>query len=149
MRIQARKLTFKNIKPFPMSYLIYFTEIRTCELSIPKVGKTHKIRYLEKEVKKVNKFFARNNDFVHYMEQDYGYLDHQFFAETTGIIFHLLQRLTIISIRSLPPPMICYGRKFRLYTGSFIIYEKDYRNSNQEMTICIRKKTDCTCMVRF
>ncbi|APU67633.1 MULTISPECIES: RteC domain-containing protein [Christiangramia] len=71
---------FKNIKPFPMSYLIYFTEIRTCELSIPKVGKTHKIRYLEKEVKKVNKFFARNNDFVHYMEQDYGYLDHQFFC---------------------------------------------------------------------
>lgn len=69
-----------------------------------------------------------------------GILITSFFAETTGIIFHLLQRLTIISIRSLPPPMICYGRKFRLYTGSFIIYEKDYRNSNQEMTICIRKK---------
>ncbi len=71
---------FKNIKPFPMSYLIYFTEIRTSELSIPKVGKSHKVRYLEKEVKKVNKFFAQNNDFVHYMEQDHEYLDHQFFS---------------------------------------------------------------------
>lgn len=71
---------FKNIKPFPMSYLIYFTEVRTCELGTPKAGKTHKIRYLEKEIKKVNKFFAQNNDFVHYMEQDHEYLDHQFFS---------------------------------------------------------------------
>ncbi|WP_405199341.1 RteC domain-containing protein [Christiangramia sp. LLG6405-1] len=71
---------FKNIKPFPMSYLIYFTEVRSCELTIPKAGVKHKIHYLEKEIKKVNKFFAQNNDFVHYMEQNHEYLDHQFFT---------------------------------------------------------------------
>jgi len=71
---------FRNIKPFPMSYLIYFTEVRTCELTIPKAGACHKIRFLEKEIKKVNKFFAQNNDFVHYMEQNHNYLDHQFFS---------------------------------------------------------------------
>lgn len=71
---------FKNIKPYPMSYLIYFTEIRSCELTIPIAGSSHKIRFLEKEIKKVNKFFAQNNDFVHYMEQNHNYLDHQFFT---------------------------------------------------------------------
>ncbi|AVR44235.1 hypothetical protein C7S20_02575 [Christiangramia fulva] len=71
---------FKNIKPYPMSYLIYFTEVRSCELDIPKVGVKPKVRYLEKEIKKINKFFTRNNDFVHYMEQDHTYLDHQFFT---------------------------------------------------------------------
>lgn len=71
---------FRNIKPFPMSYLIYFTEVRTCELTIPKAGACHKIRFLEKEIKKVNKFFTQNNDFVHYMEQNHNYLDHQFFT---------------------------------------------------------------------
>lgn len=71
---------FKNIKPYPMSYLIYFTEVRSCELNIPKAGAKHKIHFLEKEVKKINKFFAENNDFVHYMEQNHTYLDHQFFA---------------------------------------------------------------------
>lgn len=71
---------FKNIKPFPMSYLIYFTEVRSCELTIPKAGVKHKIHFLEKEIKKVNKFFAQNNDFVHYMEQNHNYLDHQFFT---------------------------------------------------------------------
>lgn len=71
---------FKNIKPYPMSYLIYFSEVRSCELDIPKAGVKPKIRYLEKEIKKINKFFTRNNDFVHYMEQDHSYLDHQFFT---------------------------------------------------------------------
>ena len=71
---------FKNVKPYPMSYLIYFTELRTCELLIPKAGDSHKIRFLEKEVKKINKFFTQNNDFVNYMEQNHSYLDHQFFT---------------------------------------------------------------------
>ncbi|MUP46539.1 hypothetical protein E0K83_12400 [Gramella sp. BOM4] len=74
---------FKNIKPYPMSYLIYFTEVRTCELTKPKAGTSYKIRFLEKEVRKVNKFFSSNNDFVHYMEQDHNYLDHQFFTRNS------------------------------------------------------------------
>ncbi|WP_373059486.1 RteC domain-containing protein [Zunongwangia sp. H14] len=71
---------FRNIKPYPMSYLIYFTEVRSCELSIPKAGNNFKVRFLEKEIKKINKFFTQNNDFVNYMEQDYNYLDHQYFT---------------------------------------------------------------------
>lgn len=71
---------FKNIKPIPMSYLIYFTEVRTCELSIPKAGNNPKIRFLEKEVKKINKFFSQTKDFVNYMEQSHSYMDPQYFT---------------------------------------------------------------------
>ncbi|MBZ9629765.1 RteC domain-containing protein [Salegentibacter sp. LM13S] len=71
---------FKNIKPIPMSYLIYFTEVRTCELSIPKAGNNPKIRFLEKEVKKINKFFSQTKDFVNYMEQSHNYMDPQYFT---------------------------------------------------------------------
>lgn len=71
---------FRNIKPIPMSYLIYFTEIRTCELRAPKAGTDPKIHFLEKEVKKINEFFTQNNDFVNYMEQAYNYLDHIYFT---------------------------------------------------------------------
>lgn len=70
---------FKHVKPVPMSYLIYFSEIKSCELLIPKVGDSHKIKFLQKEIKKINKFFTANNSFVHYMEQDHNYLDQQFF----------------------------------------------------------------------
>ena len=70
---------FKNVKPLPMSYLIYFTEVRSCELLIPKAGNSHKVRFLEKEIKKINKFFSANNSFVNYMEQNHTYLDYEFF----------------------------------------------------------------------
>jgi len=71
---------FRNIKPIPMSYLIYFTEIRRCELSIPKLGTQPKIRFLEKEAKKINKFFSKNKDFANYMEQARRYMDTEFFT---------------------------------------------------------------------
>ena len=71
---------FKNIKPVPMSYLIYFTEVHSCELRKPKAGRSYQIEFLEKEMKKINKFFYRNVDFVNYMEQESTYLDHQFFT---------------------------------------------------------------------
>ncbi|WP_072880646.1 RteC domain-containing protein [Salegentibacter echinorum] len=71
---------FKNMKPIPMSYLIYFTEVRSCELLLPKAGNSHKVRFLEKEIKKINKFFSANNSFVNYMEQSHNYLDFQFFS---------------------------------------------------------------------
>ncbi len=71
---------FKNTKSIPMSLLIYFSEVRSCELRMPKAGKIYKIDFLQKELRKINKFFYKNADFVHYMEQGYNYLDHQFFT---------------------------------------------------------------------
>jgi hypothetical protein len=79
---QAEIDFFKNIKPIPMSYLIYFTEVRSCELMLPKAGNSHKARFLEKEIKKINKFFSANNSFVNYMEQNHNYLDPQFFSRS-------------------------------------------------------------------
>ena len=75
---------FKNIKPLPMSYLIYFTEVRSCELRKPKAGTSYQIEFFEKEMRKINKFFYRNVDFVNYMEQGYTYIDHQFFTRNPG-----------------------------------------------------------------
>ncbi len=71
---------FKEVKPSVMSYLIYFTEVRSCEIRKPKAGIPFQIRFFEKEIKKVNKFFYRNSDFSYYMELGHSYLDHQLFT---------------------------------------------------------------------
>ena len=71
---------FRNIKPLPMSYHIYFSQIRNCEINLPKIGNSHKVRFLEKEIKKINQFFSENNSFVSYMEKGHTYLDHLFFS---------------------------------------------------------------------
>lgn len=78
---------FKNTKPLPMSYLIYYTEVRSCELRKPKAGTSYQIDFFEKEMRKINKFFSRNLDFVNYMEQGYTYIDHQFFTRNPGDSF--------------------------------------------------------------
>jgi hypothetical protein len=78
---------FKNTKPLPMSYLIYFTELRSCELRKPKAGTSYQIDFFEKKMRKINKFFSRNLDFVNYMEQGYTYIDHQFFTRNPGNSF--------------------------------------------------------------
>lgn len=71
---------FKNIKPCPMGYLIYFSEMRSCESRKPKAGESFQLHFFEKELRKINKFFYRNNDFVQYMEQGHSYMDHQLFT---------------------------------------------------------------------
>ena len=71
---------FKEVKPAVMSHLIYFTEVRSCEIRKPKAGAHFQVRFFEKEIKKVNKFFYRNTDFAHYMELGQSYLDHQLFT---------------------------------------------------------------------
>lgn len=71
---------FKEVKPAVMSYLIYFTEVHSCEVRKPQAGNSFQTRFFEKEIKKINKFFYRNVDFSHYMELGYNYLDHQLFT---------------------------------------------------------------------
>lgn len=73
---------FKNTKPLPMASLIYFTEVRSCELEKPRAGKTYQSEFLENEIRKTNKFFYQNADFVYYMELGHTYLDHHFFSRT-------------------------------------------------------------------
>ncbi|MDX1760727.1 MAG: RteC domain-containing protein [Christiangramia sp.] len=71
---------FKEVKPAVMSYLIYFTEVHSCEVRKPRAGNSFQARFFEKEIKKINKFFYRNVDFSHYMELGHTYLDHQLFT---------------------------------------------------------------------
>ena len=71
---------FKSIKIIPMQYLIYYTEVRSCELRFPKIGKTNQIRFLEKQVDKVNSFFSKHTEFLIYMDQEYEHLDKHYFT---------------------------------------------------------------------
>lgn len=72
---------FKDLKPVPMAYFIFFTEMRMCELRKPKAGLQFQTAFLKKELKKINKFFYRHSEFSHYMESGQSYLDQQFFSK--------------------------------------------------------------------
>ncbi|GBF19662.1 rteC protein [Arenibacter sp. NBRC 103722] len=76
---------FKRVKSEPLSYLVYFSEVRSCELLMPKIGLGNQLNFLEKKIKRINKFFNRNWDFVHYMEQELTYLDVQYFTRSNQV----------------------------------------------------------------
>ncbi|MBO0356029.1 RteC domain-containing protein [Muricauda ruestringensis] len=71
---------FKIIKVRPMRYLIYYTEVRSSELRIPKWGCVKQLDFLEEQIKKVNQFFSRHTDFLLYMEQGYTHFDEHYFT---------------------------------------------------------------------
>ena len=71
---------FKHIKTEPMRYLIYYAEMRSCELRMPKIGSHRQMKYLEGQIKKVNTFFSRNTEFLLYMEQGFEHFDKHYFT---------------------------------------------------------------------
>ncbi|WP_417445279.1 RteC domain-containing protein [Joostella sp.] len=71
---------FKTIKVIPLSALVYLNEVRSCELLMPKIGAKHKLSYLNKKKRRINKFFNKHCDFVYYMEAELSYLDNQYFT---------------------------------------------------------------------
>lgn len=78
--VKAEIHFFKKIKSEPLSSLVYFSEVRSCELLMPKIGVNNQLSFLKKKIRRINKFFNRNWDFVHYMEQELNYLDKQYFT---------------------------------------------------------------------
>lgn len=73
---------FKDLKSVPMSYLIFYTEMRHCELRKPKAGKQFQISFLQKKLKKINKFFFQHAEFSTYMESGQSHLNQQYFTKS-------------------------------------------------------------------
>lgn len=71
---------FKKMKVIPMQYLIYYTEVRSCELRFPKIGEEQQRNFLEKQVDKVNRFFGKHTEFLIYLDQGYEHFDKHYFT---------------------------------------------------------------------
>ena len=59
---------FKNIKSRPLGFLVYYSEVRSCEMRMPKWGMQAKLEFIETETDRINSFFENNLDFQWYME---------------------------------------------------------------------------------
>lgn len=59
---------FKRVKSEPLRFLIYYTEVRTCEMKMPKWGLQAKLEYIDVEINRINSFFDHNLDFQLYMD---------------------------------------------------------------------------------
>lgn len=71
---------FKKVKVVPMQYLIYYTEVRSCELRFPKIGKSNQMLFLDKQMGKINSFFGKHTEFLIYIDEEHEYFDKHYFS---------------------------------------------------------------------
>ncbi len=60
---------FKDIKTVPLGYLVYYTEVRKCELKLPKMGRKPKLKFLKGERERLNHFFRSHLEFHRYLQE--------------------------------------------------------------------------------
>ena len=71
---------FKCLKVVPMQYLIYYTEVRSFELRMPKIGDQYQMKFLNKQVGKTNSFFTKYTEFLIYIDEGYEHFDELYFT---------------------------------------------------------------------
>tara|TARA_R110002020_G_scaffold97708_1_gene233148 strand:+ start:71841 stop:72680 length:840 start_codon:yes stop_codon:yes gene_type:complete len=82
---------FKNIKSYPLGYLIYFAKIRSFELRIAYDSIAAKKKAVNRELKRTNKFFQQHFDFFQYIDQDLDHLDQLYFTRENNSMLLLAE----------------------------------------------------------
>lgn len=75
---------FKNIKVVPLTELIYFTEIRSLEIQFPKANIQEQKDYVKYKIRKANKFFHYNLEFIQYVEEGRTEFDTIYYTRANG-----------------------------------------------------------------
>ena len=81
---------FKHIKSVPLTQLIYFKEVRSFELSIPKTTTEIKKRYITKQLKRIDRFFRKHFEFLQYIDQGFTHLDTLYFLRNKDELYQLI-----------------------------------------------------------
>ncbi len=79
--VNSEILFFKQTKQVPLSNLIYFSELRSFETQFPRGNLEVQKKVINKKIRKLNRFFIYNMDFVQYIEQEQVYLDDHYFTK--------------------------------------------------------------------
>ncbi len=71
---------FKEIYVEPMGYLIYYTEVSSYLVNKPKNNKQERLKYLKKQVTRVDEFLSKQIDFLIYVRSKNTHLDPFYFT---------------------------------------------------------------------
>src|SRR5690606_33069069 len=82
---------FKNIKAYPLGYLIYFAKIRSFEVRLTYTSIAAKKKAVNRELRKIDKFFKENGDFLQYIDQGRDHLDHLYFTRENSSLWNLAE----------------------------------------------------------
>lgn len=80
---------FKEVKQVPLIKLIYFTEIYSFEIQLPKADKENQLKSIKKKINKFNRFFLYNLDFGRYVDSGATNFDKEYYTRDYLDTFHI------------------------------------------------------------
>ncbi|MDF0716737.1 RteC domain-containing protein, partial [Muricauda sp. 334s03] len=80
---------FKKIKQVPLIKLIYFSEIHSFEIQLPKGDKDAQLKSIKKKINKLNRFFLYNIDFGRYVNSGATHFDKEYYTRDYLETFHI------------------------------------------------------------
>ena len=81
---------FKKIKIRPLGKLIYFSKIYNLELKFPKASIADQKKYIKNKIRKINKFFDNNVEFVQYVKERNTHLDEHYYIRANCNALNLI-----------------------------------------------------------
>lgn len=80
---------FKETKQIPLIKLIYFSEIYSFEIQLPKADKEDQLKSIKKKINKFNRFFLYNIDFGRYVDSGATNFDKEYYTRDYLDTFHI------------------------------------------------------------
>lgn len=81
---------FKKTKQIALQPLIYYSEIRSFELQLPKGDFHSQKKFIKRKLAKLNRFFTNNLDFIQYTERGFSHFDVQYYTRAFLDSFHIV-----------------------------------------------------------
>ncbi|MEJ4087767.1 RteC domain-containing protein [Galbibacter orientalis] len=78
---------FKALKPLPESYLYYLYKVRNYQLLLPQGDIQKQQHFLNKEIRKINKFYTKHRELVYYMKRNRSDMDDHYFTRTANSVY--------------------------------------------------------------
>ena len=126
---------FKKTKQVPLIKLIYFSEIHSFEIQLPKGDKDAQLKSIQKKINKLNRFFLYNIDFGRYVNSGATHFDKEYYTRDYLETFHITTSKFYFQDPEFCTPRDMLLGKYKAY-DLFVIYldEKKHR---------IRKGLNC------
>ena len=107
---------FKKTKQVPLIKLIYFSEIHSFEIQLPKGDKDAQLKSIKKKIGKINRFFLYNIDFGRYVNSGATHFDREYYTRDYLETFHITTSKFYFQ-----DPEFCTPRDMLL--GKYIAYD--------------------------
>jgi len=78
---------FKMQKTPPESYLYYLYKVRTYQLLLPQLDVDEQQQFLKKELRKINKFYAKHRELIYYMQRNRTDMDDYYFTRKVKRVY--------------------------------------------------------------